>query len=166
MKVNELAKRYGDREVNIEEFEKILLPKKKKSVYDLEEGDKYYLVAEEGDIRTYSWEGYTCELSARKHGRLFLTEKEAKLYASRERINEELRRYAELHNDEEIDWTDSNQWKWHLTFQKTYGFRCRGACENRSINEVYFTENIFLEEVVNHIGEESLLKEWVGIDDE
>ena len=167
MKVNELAKQYGDREVNLEELEKILLPVKK-SVYDLEDGDKYWIIWSDGKIEERIWRNGTEAFNRRKQGRVFLTEKEAKLKSTRETINEELRRYAELHNDEEIDWDDRYQTKYYIEYAYGYHnkfvFSSTGIVKN--VNCVYFTENITLDEVVNHIGKKRLLKDWVGIDDE
>ena len=169
MEIKNLANccQYKDREVNLKELEKILLPEKKKSVYDLEVGDMCWIVWASGGVEEFGWDDASLGFKGKKQGRVFLTEKEAKLKSTREVINEELRRYAELNNDEEIDWTNSNQGKWVLRYQlKGRYFALLNKKDYFNPNDVYFTSGIAWCDVVNHISKERLLKEWVGIDDE
>ncbi len=42
IKVEDLAKEYKGRVINQEEFEKLLLPQKQKTIYDLKYGDIYW----------------------------------------------------------------------------------------------------------------------------
>jgi len=94
MKLKELVKEYGDREVNQKEIEKLLLPKNNKTIWDLEPGDEYCIIDIDGEIFSYFFDLSNIERGARMIGNMFLTKEEAEFELECRKVYQELKRFS------------------------------------------------------------------------
>lgn len=91
MKLKELNEKYGEYEVK-ESFMDLLIKPEPKTVWDLEEGDKYYYIYGDGCLECHTWKEAIYECSARNLGNVFLTQEEAEFELERRMIYNELLR--------------------------------------------------------------------------
>lgn len=113
MKLKDLIEQYGEYEVNskcivgecaIERIVIDLTKPKPKSVWELKNGDKYFVLYHDGDIAEYKWIGDTSLAeSYRDHGNVFLTKEDAEKDSERRKVETLLlkhggRRWFDGHN--------------------------------------------------------------------
>lgn len=68
----------------------------KKTIWDLEDGDSYFFVTDEGDVNEEEWSHISAiDHYRRQIGNAFLTEEEADFYERRQEVIGLLRQYAE-----------------------------------------------------------------------
>lgn len=106
MKLSDLANKYGDYEISEEDFVKYF--QKPKSVWDLREGDKYFLITESGDISfgtIFNQYYYNEKLET---GNTFLTKEEAEKDLSRRKIETLLLGYGGRR------WFDGHNYNYHI----------------------------------------------------
>lgn len=79
MKLSEFIEENCDRDiVDIEALEKCLEPKNPKTIYDIKDGEPYYILFSDGVIKKFIWHCDVLGNAFRSLGFAFLTEKEAK----------------------------------------------------------------------------------------
>lgn len=91
MKLKDLNEKYREYEVK-EGFMDLLIKPSPKTVWDLEEGDKYYYVYGDGCPDLSIWHEYNYERNARNLGNVFLTKEDAEFELNRRMIYNELLR--------------------------------------------------------------------------
>lgn len=78
MKLSEFIEENCDRDiVDIEALEKCLEPKNPKTIYDIKDGEPYYILFSDGVIKKFIWHCDALGNAFRSLGFAFLTEKEA-----------------------------------------------------------------------------------------
>jgi hypothetical protein len=101
MKLSDLANKYGDYEISEENFVKYF--QKPKSVWDLREGDEYFLISESGDVSFSTIFNQYYYNEKLKIGNTFLTKEEAEKDLLRRKVETALlecggRRWFDVHN--------------------------------------------------------------------
>lgn len=164
MKLNELMEKYGDYEVK-EGFMGFLEKPKPKSVWDLEEGDKYYFISGAGTIVSSIFQNNLNANMRSKIGNVFLTEEDAGYTRERLIVIDELKRYAKEFSDEEwksgcqkyeiiLDNRSLNNRK--VTVTVTAVYYLKGFC-------LYFESEEKAKEAIKAVGEERIKKYYFGV---
>ena len=94
LKVSELAKKYGDYEVDEEKLKEFLTPPKPRTVYELEKGDRCYCIDTFGSVCCDTWCNDELDNGRRAIGNCFLTKEEAKFEVERRKVEAILLKYG------------------------------------------------------------------------
>lgn len=94
MKLNELLEKYGDYEVK-EGFLNFLEQPKPKTIYDLKDGDKFYVIHESGYIDKFAWNdmGFNNK-GCLEIGNVYLTKEEAEFELKRLKVIAKLKKHT------------------------------------------------------------------------
>ena len=149
---------YGDsldiiRSLN-DEFEIIEEPK----VWKPKESEKYYVFDEEVNIVRQYWANDEFDNIRYEIGNCFKTEEEAQKTLEKINIYMQLKRYAEEHNTEKIDWNNSYQTKFYLYYEIDGNLEIGDVCCSKHIGQVYFTSEEIAEQAIEEIGEDNIKK--------
>lgn len=159
MKLNELMEKYGDYEVK-EGFMDFLEKPKPKSVWDLEEGDKYYFISGAGTIVSSIFQNNLNANMRSKIGNVFLTEEDAGYTRERLIVIDELKRYAKEFSDEE--WKNHSVIKYCLFYdsaKKEIDFK---ETRDEKHPVVYFRNRYAMQDAIAAVGEERIKKYYFG----
>lgn len=113
MTLQEYIDKNGNREIkDVDALDTILAPEKPKTVWDLEIGDEYFWLTDQGIINAEIWENHPADNLCRNMGNAFLTEEEAELERDRRIFLTKARREAEK-DGWKPDWKGCEQEKWY-----------------------------------------------------
>lgn len=161
MKLKDLVEEYGDYEVQESFLDLLKKSQKTESIWDLREGDKYYLVR---DSRQYTWHSSAFEIKCRKYGDVFLTEEEASYETKRREIYTKVKKYSYEFSEEE--------WKNNLIpkFYPSYDYSS-GKVENWIHNTdkegcLYFRCGGDINRAVEEVGEKDFIRYYLGVKNE
>lgn len=159
MKLSEYIEKYGDCEVT-DEINKCIV-KAPKTVYDLECGDNYFCVSNDGVVIYYTWYDYASDIRRLSIGNVFLTKEDADFASERLKVIAELRKYAKEFSDEEWKNRDLNK---HCI---RYDFRiCRVyvmVSFSIKATELYFESEEKAKEAIEAVGEDRIKKYYLGV---
>lgn len=160
MKLNELMEKYGEYEVK-EGFMDLLEKPKPKSVWDLEEGDKYYFISGAGTIVSSIFQNNLNANMRSKIGNVFLTEEDAGYTRERLIVIDELKRYAKEFSDEE--WKNGNTAK-YLFYRSFPGNRIYiTSTYSAHYPCLYFESMEKAKQAFNAVGEERIKKYYFRV---
>ena len=77
IKLNEIQAKYGEYFVDEDKLKELLVKPEPKTVWDLKDGDKYYLISHYGKVERITWNDDEFDLRRREYGNAFLTREEA-----------------------------------------------------------------------------------------
>lgn len=126
---------------------------------NLSHGDKYYFITTFGNISHSDYCDNSADNVLLKNGNVFLTKEGAEFEVEKRKVIAELQNYADKHNENTIDWRNTEQPKW-----KVYcNYECGEWFVNcvytlREQNSTYFTSSKICVEAVKSIGEDRLKK--------
>lgn len=124
-----------------------------------EEDDHYYFISDCGEILCDYEEKFDGDSYRYQSGNYFKTEEEAEFELNRRLVYQELKDYALEHNEGEIDWKNSEQEKWVLSYDNQIKFL---GCYIRSvlsdIGQIYFSSRKIAQEAVEAIGKDRIEK--------
>lgn len=152
-----------------EEIEKLLsliekAKKPKSKVWKPEEGQLYWLIT--GTVTCYNWDGSQTDHNLFSIGNCFKTKEEAENAAERLKIRAELQRYADEHNDKEIDWGNYNQTKYFFNYDNFENeIRILCTINSREPFQIYFTSRNIAKDAVKAVGEERIKKYLFGVEE-
>ena len=132
MKINEILEKYGDIELKDEEVEELIKKYKKNKAWKPGYQDAYYFI---------------------QHAR-----KQAEFALEKQKVYTELKRYAQEHNEEKIDWHNSQQFKFYLTYNHVGWFTIGVAVRSSRWSQVYFTSEEIAQNAIEEIGEDRIKK--------
>lgn len=90
IKLKDAVEKYGEYEIDEKKLENILVKPKPKSVWDLKDGDLYYYINDQGDIKSSYWGNMDIDHSRRYLGNCFLTIEEVEFEYERRKVEAEL----------------------------------------------------------------------------
>ena len=163
MKLQDYISKYGNIEVEEKQLNELLNIKESK-VWKPNRGDEYYYIYADGDIKKLIYCGAHYDNDCLLLGNVYQTKEEAEFAVEKRKIEIELQRYADEHNDE-IDWNNCNQWKFYIfydCFNKKIYIDCYLTYKS---NDVYFTSKEIAEQAIEAIGEERLKKYYFRMED-
>lgn len=158
VKVKDLIGKYGEREVDEAEFEKLLKPTKVKTIYDLELGEEYWFISESGKIKNTVWNNDIADRIWLELGNVFLTCKAAHIELERRKVEAELKRYASM-CEAKIEGGNTNQIKYSL-----YAYEKEVLIDHTRYitGDIQFTDRNVLLQAINEIGKERIIKYYLG----
>ena len=133
-------------------------------VWTPKEGELIYILFTDGDAIKCDYchgDKYKFDM-----GNIFKTKKEAEFEKERCKIHQELKLFAEEHNEYEIDWNDFEQPKHYLVYD--FDFKQVNhfiIFARKSHNTIYFTSEKVAKNAINHIGADKLKKYYFGVGD-
>lgn len=138
---------------------------KKNKVWKPEFEDLYYAILPDGSITDYEFTNSEFDNSCYDFCNCFKTASVAKFFAEKQRVMTQLKRYAEEHNDVEIDWDNCEQYKYFLYCDSA---KNEIGIDSRSVlmfsNQIYFTSYDIAEDAVKEIGKDRILKYLFGVE--
>lgn len=155
MNLKEYIELNGEREiVDIEALEKCLKPKKTKMIWDIEDGDNYYLFNDTGVISKSEWNDHPIDHARRAIGNAFLTKEEITVRKKMLMIEEELirlggRRQFKVGKD-----------NYYLNFKFADGYIIHRNTNESMGNEIYFDTQEKIVDAVTQIGTQRLIDEY------
>lgn len=138
-------------------------PKKR---WRAQKGESYYYMCGDGRIDSTK-EGdaiFIFDERAYELGNYFKTKEEAEFELNRRLVYQELKDYALEHNEGEIDWKNSDQEKWVISYDnqvKYLVYLDRYALSD--IGQIYFSSPKIAQEAVKTIGEDRIKKYLFGV---
>lgn len=155
MKLRDYIRENADREiVDIEALEKCLAKPNPKTIYDIKNGESYYILFSDGDIRRYVWNDSSSDKDLRSMGFAFLTEEEAEKRKKMLLIEEEL---IQLGGRREFKLLKDNYSNLFWPERNSISYSNSSRCVQ---SEIYFDTQEQLKEAVEKIGEQRLIDEY------
>lgn len=137
--------------------------KPKNKVWKPEKGEKYYYSYSDGFIKESTWDNVNVDKNRYAIGNCFKTKEEAEFALERQKVITELKRFALEHNEEDIDWNDSNQIKYFLSYQHDKNIIFIDSYYFIQICDIYFTSEEIAQAAIKEIGEERLRKYYFEV---
>lgn len=137
---------------------------KPKSVWDLKEGDTYYLIDVTGDVIEANWLGYWLDYDndkrSRKIGNAFLTKEEAEFEVERRKVEMEMLRLGGKRKAEQ------GKANWFLEYRPVSG-RIETLWSSYEIDQgvIYFESEEKAKKAVETIGEDRIKKYIFGVEE-
>ena len=119
--------------------------------------EKYYFIDSKGYIDSLKETNHAVDEHLYKVGNYFKTSEEAKFELNKRLVYQELKDYALEHNEGEIDWKNSEQEKWVISYDnqvKWLVYRDRYTLSD--IGQIYFSSCEIAREAVKAIGEDRI----------
>jgi len=88
----------------------------KKSIWNLEIKDKYWLITDEGDVDFDQWESYTADIGRLNIGNIYLTKEEAEKALAKQKALTAIKKYMWSEGMEEVDWSDKDSIKYLINY--------------------------------------------------
>lgn len=152
--LEELKNKYEELGKEIERLEK----EKSCKRWRAEQRQSYYFVDEDGDINSvYDQDDITDRYNFKTRN-YFKTEEEAQRHLDKINTYYELMDLAEeLNNGEKIDWNNTNQAKYSISFDVLIGILKQVNCRYyKGLGEIHCLNEKFLDIAIDRIGEERL----------
>lgn len=162
MKLSELIEKHGNKEVDEQAVINMLGLKVSNKP---ERGERYWYVADSGDVYKAVWENDKIDNYRYFQGNCFATKKEAETYKRVLETESKLRRYAKKHNEGEIDWHDARQEKRNIVLNACFDvpdirYSYIGQCPRI----IYFTSEEIAKAAIEAVGKEAVIEylryEW------
>lgn len=135
--------------------------KQKNKVWKPEENETYYYSYSYGNIDEDTWDSTNKDRNRYALGNCFKTKEEAEFALERQKVIMELKRFALEHNEKEIDWNDSKQKKYFLSYQHDKNiidyYYYYQSCS------IYFTSIEIARAAIQEIGEERIKKYYFEV---
>ena len=132
-----------------------------------EKSDVYYSITGDGRIVDHRESEYTCDNDFYQIGNYFKTKEEAEFELNKRLVYQKLKDYALEHNEGEIDWKNSKQEKWVISYDNQFKcLRYRIRYTLSDIGQIYFSSCEIAREAVKAIGEDTIKKYLFNINKE
>lgn len=139
-------------------------------VWKPKENEAYYYISIVGNILNTIWQNDGFDDGIYTIGNCFRTMEDAEFALEKQKIHTELKRFAQEHNETEIDWNDEGQRKYLLYYD--YSCDCN-HCNDIKINyyytmkcsnTVFFTSREIAEQAIEEIGADRLKKYYFKVE--
>ena len=124
--------------------------------------EDYYTIFADGNIAPQYENNHTADNFRYNTGNYFQTTEEAKFEREKRLVYQELKDYALEHNENELDWNDTKQYKYYLF----YSYGCISIGSNSIamyLGQIYFTSREIAKNAVSSIGEDRIKKYLFGV---
>lgn len=139
--------------------------KLKNKVWKPEKDETYYYLYSYGKIEEDTWDNANEDRIRYAIGNCFKTKEEAEFALERQKVIMELKRFALEHNEGEIDWNDSNQIKYFLSYQHDKNIIFIDSYYFIQICDIYFTSEEIAKAAIKEIGEERIKKYYFEVEE-
>ena len=132
-----------------------------KKPFSPKDGDTAFCVTGDGDIMESNHFGFVQRYLI--FGRAFPTREQAQFFAEKELVLAEIQRYADEHNEGEIDWSDDNKEKWEILYNNNIGkIDVASFIYYQTINSNCFTSQQTALDCIKTVGEDRIKKYLFG----
>ena len=141
--------------------------KKKSKVWKHKIENHYYYIDCNGNEGTeFDYWGNNCIDEYRYTiGNCFPTKEKAEFAVERLKVIAELKRFAQEHNEKEIDWSTCDKDKFYLIYDYYNDcVNCANTFGNKS-NNIYFTSREVLKQAIDTIGVDRIKKYYLEVED-
>lgn len=157
--------------LTVEEREQLLALVKKSNkpkvkVWKPKKDEEYYFIGNCNDIRQDIWDKYNVYGEGRYSiGNCFKTIEEARFAIEKLKVIAELKRFAQEHNEYEIDWTN-NSWKYYLSYNHL-SIKSIVIISTITVQgaNIYFTSEEIAKKAIESIGKDRLKKYYFEVED-
>lgn len=125
------------------------------TVWELEDGDVYWVVNTLGEITKCTWYSDYIDTKCRNQGNAFLTKEEAKFESKRREVVAKVRTYARPFIPNEENWT----LYWDCKVKIIHKYYVNTTQEAR----LYFESKEKIEQAIEEVGEEDFKKYYLGV---
>lgn len=128
----------------------------------------YYYIVSDGDTSDTYWNDNSKIANDRYAiGNCFQTKEEAEFAVERLKVIAELKRFAQEHNEKEIDWRNYSQCKYFIYCEyhehvEYIDVGCEKECKS---NDIYFMSEEIAHQAIDAIGEDRLKKYYFEVED-
>lgn len=154
IKVSEIAEKYKDYEIDEKELEKLLV-KPNKSVWDLEDGDIYWIITSYG-IDSFYWRDCKIDFKRRELNNAFLTKEEAEFEAERRKCEAIMLKYGTRDMMSLGNWNNA---KYCIMYDHS---DCVIKCDYYGVDNyqcvIWFASKEIAQQCIDEIGEDRLKK--------
>lgn len=137
--------------------------KQKNKVWKPEENETYYYSYSYGNIDEDTWDSANEDRNRYVLGNCFKTKEEAEFALEKQKVIMELKRFALEHNKEDIDWNDSKQRKYFLSYQHDKNIIFIDYYYYYQSCSIYFTSEEITQAAIKEIGEERIKKYYFEV---
>lgn len=123
---------------------------KTKTVWDLEEGDKYFSIYPNGDIIRHTFDNIDFDIRAREIGNMFLTKEDAQFESERRKIEAVFKRYCR-----HFEYGEKNYYILCVYPEKSIYITSK---INTNDGTLYFKSKKAAQKVIDEVGKDRLLK--------
>lgn len=126
----------------------------------------YYFINYCNRIESWSESNHNADEALFEVGNYFKTSEEAKFELNKRLVYQELKDYALEHNEGEIDWKNSDQEKWVISYDNQVKWLVyRDRYTRSDIGQIYFSSYEIAREAVKAIGEDRIKKYLFNINE-
>lgn len=140
--------------------------KKKSKVWKPELEETYYRI-EGTKVISNIWHNIPYDNYSYSIGNCSPTKEKAKFAVERLKVITELKRFAQEHNEKEIDWRDFGQCKYFIycEFHDNAEYIDIGCAKECKSNDIYFTSEEIAQQAIEAIGEDRIKKYYFEVED-
>lgn len=141
-----------------------LVEKSLNKVWKPENDEECFYITNYGNVNSFLWEGDEWDNKTYTIGNCYKTANEAEFTVEKLKVIAELKRYAQQHNTEKIDWNNKKQPKYCMYYScntKLIGTECYFGVKH---NNIFFTSREIAEQAVKEIGEERIKKYYLEVE--
>lgn len=151
---------------------------KKSKVWKPKNNENFYIINQNGDVdyvaglsnSTFAI-SYNEYLTSRQNkyeiGNCFQTKEKAEFAVERLKVIAELKRFAQEHNEKEIDWRDYSQCKYYIycEYHEHVEYIDVGCVKECKSNDIYFTSEEIAQQAIEAIGKDRIKKYYFEVED-
>ena len=154
MKLSDYIAQNGDREIDSEKLDEVLQIKRSKAWKPEKTQTVWSIIM--GEVTPYTYLGSETDTNLYNIGLTFPTKETAQAHLEYLKTKTALKRYANEHNEGEVDWNDFNSSKFRIKYDcrmNKFLFECT---VNGKSNNIYFTSEGIAQAAIKEIGEERI----------
>lgn len=160
IKVEEIIEKYKGYEVDEEKLKEFLTPPKPRTVWDLEEGDRYYYFDDYDGVSFSTWNDIDVDITRRYFGNCFLTKEEAKFEVERRKVEAILLKYGKR----EFKYEERNYYFFYDHEDRLIRKTIVNVCQSQGI--IFFETEELCQKAIDEAGEDNIKKYIFGVDAE
>ena len=139
--------------------------KKPKKIWKPKCGEWYWFVGSDGEVDSCEWENDRIDRGRYSMGNCFRTKEEAIFVSIKQTVKTELQRYADEHNDPNLEEWNVKNWHYYIEYlPKCDALEIVSMCSRRMESVTYFTSENIAEDARKEIGEKRIMKYLFDVD--
>lgn len=158
IKVEEIAEKYKGYEVDEEKLKEFLTPPKPRTVWDLEEGDRYYYFDDYDGVSLSTWNDIDVDITRRYFGNCFLTKEEAEFEVERRKVETILLKYGRR------EYKSKDNFYMYCDYYQSPSIEINWCGSAQNQGTIYYDTKELLDQAIEEAGEDNIKKYIFGVD--
>lgn len=139
--------------------------KSEPKIWKPEYGDWYWYISSDGQVDNCEWVNGPIDLGRYSMGNCFRTKEEARIAREKQKVETELQRYADEHNDLDREEWDGINIHYRIGYDSTNdGLATASSIVIRRMGDIYFTSKEIAEDAANKVGAKRIMKYLFHVD--